>query len=374
MIYFDNASTTKPIKIKGLDNFLLKNFGNPSSRHQLGKISKTVIQDARNYIAESINCKPNNIYFTSGGTEANNVVFKTAYKFFLETGKNEIITTKIEHESVLNTLKAYEKKGLKIIYLENDKNGSINLSELKKILNSKTLLISIQFINNEIGTIQDIKSIGALAKRNNILFHTDAVQAVGHINIDVSDLNLDFLSASGHKFNSIKGIGFLYSKVEPDTFIYGGGQERSIISGTENVFGIYYLHEALKYNLNNLNKNQKKITKMTSYLETQLKKNKYIKLNVNINNYHSIINFSIIGIKNESILTLLSKKEIYCSSASACLGNSKNFSYVLEAIGKTKTEIESSIRISLSWQNTFKECRLFINELNNLITKLNNLI
>lgn len=374
MIYFDNAATTKPIKIKQFDSFVSIFFGNPSSRHKLGKASKEIIDESRAFIANSLNCKINDIYFTSGGTQANNIVFNTAYNIFLETGKNEIITTKIEHESILNTLKFYEKKGIKVIYLNSDKNGKININDLKNAINDKTLLISIQYINNEIGTIQDIENIGKLAKQKKILFHTDAVQAIGHIKIDLNELNIDFLSSSGHKFNSIKGIGFLYSKIKPTTFIYGGGQEQNIISGTENLVGIYYLHKALKFNLDNLEKNQSKIKRMVAYIEKQLAKNKNIKLNIQLSDYHSIINFTIKGIKNESIISLLSEKEIYCSSASACLGNSTNFSYVLKAIGKTKNEIESSIRVSLSWQNTFKECRIFITELNKIIDKLESLI
>ena len=368
MIYFDNAATTRinDKSLEALNRCSKEFFGNPSTHYSAGVKAKRIMERSRLEIAEAICSQPKEIIFTSGGTESNNIALQS----ILNKAKkeSEIIVSSIEHSSILNVLKKYNH--LKIHYIKPDNNGIINSDAISEKINNNTYLIIVQMINNELGTIQPIERISNIIKDKSIFFHVDAVQAVGHIKIDVKGLRITTLSASAHKFNGPKGIGLLYTVLEDIQITYGGSQERGIRPGTENVPAIVSMAIALKESLNDLNKKQKHILEMTNYLETHLINNPRITLNVKNRLYHSIINFRVDGVSNEPLINLLDLKGICVSAGSACDGKNFEKSHVLTSLGLTEKQINESIRISLSFENTLEECEQFIECLNECIEKI----
>lgn len=318
-VYFDNSATTKTDEevIKAMLPYLTENYGNPSSIYKIGRENKKAIEEAREKVANVLNCETNEIYFTAGGSESDNTAIRGIAYSYKNKG-NHIITSKIEHPAVLETCKQLEKEGFEVTYIGVDENGILNLEELKKAIKPTTILISIMFANNEIGTIEPIKEIGKIAKENHIFFHTDAVQAVGSVKIDVKELNIDSLSLSAHKFYGPKGIGALYMKkgVKFDKFIKGGHQERNKRAGTENVAGIVGLGKAIEFAYQDLEKHSQQIKKLRDYYVEQVKeKIPYIKINGDIENRlpgNSNISFQFI--EGEGLLLNLDLKGICASS------------------------------------------------------------
>lgn len=373
-VYVDNAAST-PTRQEVLDIMQSNqdNYGNPSSIHSLGKKSRELIENARNQIAKSINAKPSEIIFTSSGTEADNL----AIQGFAEANSNRgyhIITTAIEHASVLKPLRYLYQQGYDITYLPVDNKGLIDLQQLRKSIRRNTILISIIFANNEIGTIQPIKEIGSIARQYNIPFHTDAVQAFGHLGIDVNELNIDMMSISGHKIYAPKGIGALYAKEDIDLspIIFGGGQEFGLRSGTENVNSIVGMGKAVE--LLDTEKND-----IAAHLE--ILKNDFINgimeitPNVKFNgsqesSLHSIVNLSFDGIQAETLLTMLDLNGICASNGSACHSGSLKPSHVLKAIGLSDEAAQSSLRFSFGKYNTKSDIDYILNILPDLVHKI----
>ena len=323
IIYLDNAATTKtaPEVVEAMLPYFTEYYGNPSSVYELASMSKKAITESREQIAQALGAKSNEIYFTAGGSEADNWAIKEAAEAYKDKGKH-IITSKIEHHAVLHTCEALEKKGYEVTYVDSDEKGIVDLEKLKKAIRKDTILITIMFANNEIGTIQPIKEIGALAKEHGILFHTDAVQAFGHIPFLVDDYNIDMLSASGHKLKGPKGIGFLYIRkgVKIRSLIHGGGQERARRAGTENVPGIVGLGKAVKMAFAKMKENTTKEMELRDYLiDRVLKEIPYTRLNGDgAKRLPNNVNFSFQFIEGESLLIMLDMEGICASSGSAC--------------------------------------------------------
>ena len=374
-IYFDNAATTKldDAVLGKMLPYLKDYYGNASSIYKLGRESKKAVEESREQIAKILNCKPNEIYFTAGGSESNNTAIKGIARANRNKG-NHIITSKIEHPSVLETCKCLEKDGFEVSYISVDKNGIIDFEELKNAIKPSTILISVMFANNEIGTIQPIEEIGKIAKEHNIYFHTDSVQAVGNINIDVNKLNIDSLSLSAHKFYGPKGVGALYVKqgVPFEKFISGGHQERNKRAGTENVAGIVGMGEAIRLAYNNLDEHNKYIKDLRDYYEEQVKaKIPYIKINGDIENrLPGNSNISFRFIEGEGLLLNLDLKGIYASSGSACTSGSLDPSHVLLAIGLPHEIAHGSLRISIGKNNTREEVDYLIENLVEIVGRL----
>lgn len=375
IVYLDNAATTK------LDNnvfnemipYLTENYGNSSSIYKLGKQSKKAIEESRNKIAKILNCDPKEIYFTSGGTESDNIAIKGIAKSYKNKG-NHIITSKIEHPAVLETCRQLEKEGFDITYVSVNNDGIIDLEELIRSIKSETILISIMYANNEIGTIQPIQEIAKISKEKNIIFHTDAVQAVGSVKIDVKKLGLDSLSLSSHKFYGPKGVGALYIKqgVKFDSLITGGHQERNKRAGTENVAGIVGMGKAIEIAYENLEKNNKKITFLRDYyIENIEKRIPYIKINGD-RKYRlpGNANISFKFIEGEGVLLYLDLKGIYASSGSACTSGSLDPSHVLLAIGLSHEIAHGSLRITIGKYNTKQEIDYLVESLVEIVNKL----
>ena len=339
-IYLDNSATTKTDEevVKAMLPYLSQSYGNPSSIYKLGRENRKVVEEARDQVAKVLHCETNEIYFTAGGSESDNTAIRGIAHSYQSKG-NHIITSKIEHPAVLETCKQLEKEGFEVTYLGVDENGIINLEELKKAIKPTTTLITIMFANNEIGTIEPIKQIGEIAKENNVFFHTDAVQAVGSIKIDVKELNIDALSLSAHKFYGPKGIGALYVRkgVKFDKFIQGGHQERNKRAGTENVPGIVGLGKAIEMAYENLEEHNQKIAELRDYYVKQVeKKIPYIKINGDRENrLPGNSNISFRFIEGEGLLLNLDLKGICASSGSACTSGSLDPSHVLLAIRST---------------------------------------
>lgn len=358
MIYFDNAATTKINEkaLYALNKCSKEYFGNPSTHYLVGVKAKRIMEESRQKIANAIHSATNEIIFTSGGTESNNIVLQSLLNKADEG--SEIIVSSIEHSSILNVLKKYDN--LKIHYVKPNKKGIIKPSFIQKEINNKTYLIIVQMINNELGTIQPIKEISEMIRDKQIFFHVDAVQAVGHIGINVKQLNVTTLSASAHKFNGPKGIGFLYTTLKDMQLSYGGSQEQGIRPGTENVPAIVSMAVALEESLKNLEHNQKHILDMVKFIENELEKNSSVSLNVLNDSYHSIINLRVDNVSNEALINLLDLKGVCVSAGSACDGKDFEKSHVLSSLGLSDKQINESIRISLSSENTMQECKDFI--------------
>lgn len=359
-IYLDNAGTTKMSDkcINAMLPFYNQIYGNPSSLHTMGQIAKEHLEKARQDIAKCINADNNEIYFTSGGSEADNWAIETACKFGKLKGKTHIITTAIEHHAILHTLQEKQKQGFEVTYLPVYENGIIKIEDLKEAINSKTCLVTIMFANNEIGTIQPIKQIGELCKTNNVLFHTDAVQAVGHINVDVKEMNISFLSSSAHKYHGPKGVGFMYAKKGSPlfNFINGGAQEGNKRAGTENVASVVGMSAALVEAVSEMQKTESIIKPLRDKLFAELSKIPHSKINGDKqqrlpNNF----NMSFEGIEGESLLLLLNDKNICASSGSACTSGSLDPSHVLLAIGLPHEVAHGSLRLTLSKYTTPQE-------------------
>ena len=373
--YFDNSATTKLDEevLKEMMPYLKENYGNPSSIYRIGRENKKAIEDAREKVAKVFNCDVNEIYFTGGGSESDNTIIRGIAYSYKDKG-NHIITSKIEHPAVLDTCKQLEKEGFEVTYIGVDENGILNLEELKNAIKPTTTLISIMFANNEIGTIEPIEEIGKIAKENNVFFHTDAVQAVGNIRIDVKALNIDALSLSGHKFYGPKGIGALYVKkgVKFDKFINGGHQERNKRAGTENVAGIVGLGKAIELAYKQLDEHNKKIKELRDYYVEQVKeKIPYIKINGDMEKrLPGNSNISFRFIEGEGLLLNLDLKGICASSGSACTSDSLDPSHVLLAIGLPHEIAHGSLRISIGKYNTKEEVDYLIDNLVEIVKRL----
>lgn len=366
--YFDHAATTavKEEVLREMIPYFSLNYGNPSSLYSIGRNAKKAIEQARSKVANCIVADPNEIYFTGCGSESDNTVIKGIARAYKEKG-NHIITTKIEHPAILNTCKTIEKEGFKITYLSVDNNGEISLEELENAITNETILISIMFANNEIGTIQPIKEIGNIAKKHNIIFHTDAVQAVGNVRIDVKDMNIDMLSMSAHKFYGPKGVGALYvrSGIEFQKFQDGGHQERDKRAGTENVAGIVGLGKAIELAYRNFDEYNKKLIGLRDYCISQIKeKIPEAKLNGHeIRRLPGNINMLFESADAEALLWKLDKKGICISTGSACSSGRAAPSHVLMSIGLSKKLANGSIRITLGDDNTKEDIDYLVESL-----------
>ena len=351
-IYLDNAATTRTSQevVDAMLPYFTESYGNPSSIYELGQRSKEAITKAREEIAKVIGAKTEEIYFTAGGSEADNWAIKAAYEAYKNKG-NHIITTKIEHHAVLHTCQYLEKQGAKVTYLDVDENGLIDLEQLQKAITPETILITIMFANNEIGTIEPVKEIGMIAKEHGILFHTDAVQAFGQVPIDVDEMNIDMLSSSAHKINGPKGIGCLYIRkgVKIRSFIHGGAQERKRRAGTENVSGIVGYGVAARMAAETMEARTRKEQELRDYfIRRVLDEVPYTRLNGDPEKrLPNNANFSFRFIEGESLLIMLDMKGIAGSSGSACTSGSLDPSHVLLAIGLPHEIAHGSLRLTL---------------------------
>ncbi len=359
-IYLDNAGTTKvrPEVKAAMMPYFDEIYGNASSLHTMGQVAKECLEQARQTVASCINANADEIYFTSGGSESDNWAIETACKFGKLTGKNQIITSAFEHHAILHTLQEKQKQGFEIVYLPVYGNGIVHIEDLEKAITDKTCLVSIMFANNEIGTIQPIKEIGEICHKHNVVFHTDAVQAVGHISVDVKDMHIDMLSMSGHKFHGPKGVGVLYCRKGVPLFnlIHGGAQERNRRAGTENLAGIVGLATALDLACKEMQQTADHETKLRDKLFASLSKVPHSKINGDVKNrLPNNFNMSFEGIEGESLLLLLDDKGICASSGSACTSGSLDPSHVLLAIGLPHEIAHGSLRLTLSKYTTEQE-------------------
>ena len=374
-VYFDNSATTKTDEkvLESMMPYLSENYGNPSSIYKIGRENKKAVEESREKIAKILNCKPEEIYFTAGGSESDNTAIKGIARAYKNKG-NHIITSKIEHPAVLETCKQLEKEGFEVTYIGVDENGILNLEEIKNAIRPSTILISVMFANNEIGTIQPIYEIGKIAKENGVFFHTDAVQAVGSLRIDVQELNIDSLSLSGHKFYSPKGIGALYVRtgVKFEKFISGGHQERNKRAGTENVAGIVGIGKAIEIAYDNLEEHNKRIRDLRDYYVKEVEqKIPYIKINGDLERrLPGNSNISFRFIEGEGLLLNLDLKGICASSGSACTSGSLDPSHVLLAIGLPHEIAHGSLRISIGKYNTKEEVDYLVENLVEIVTRL----
>ena len=374
-IYLDNAATTKtrPEVVEAMLPYFTEYYGNPSSVYEFSTPSKKAIAEARETIAKSLGAKTNEIYFTAGGSESDNWAIKATAEAYESKGKH-IITSKIEHHAVLHTCEYLEKRGFEITYLDVDENGTVKLDELKKAIRPDTILISIMFANNEIGTIQPIKEIGEIAKEHGIIFHTDAVQAYAHVPINVDEYHIDMLSVSGHKFNGPKGIGFLYIRtgLKLRSFIHGGSQERKRRGGTENVPGIVGMGKAVEIAMANLAERTAYEVELRDYLINRvLSEVPYVRLNGHrTNRLPNNANFAFQFIEGESLLIKLDMEGICGSSGSACTSGSLDPSHVLLAIGLPHEIAHGSLRLTLSEETTKEDIDFTVDNIKNIVSFL----
>lgn len=375
MIYLDNAATTKVADsvVDAMLPYFKEYYGNASSIYQLGAKSKEALDESREYIAGILGAKTNEIYFTAGGSESDNWAIKATADAYAQKGKH-IITSAIEHHAVLHTCEYLEKHGYEVTYVGVDENGVIKLDELKAAIRPDTILISVMFANNEIGTIQPIKEIGEIAKEHDILFHTDAVQAYAQVPINVDEMHIDMLSASGHKLNGPKGIGFLYIRkgIKIRSFVHGGQQERGRRAGTENIPGIVGLAAAAKRSFSMLEEKMKKEIELRDYLISRIEAEiPYCRLNGDRKKrLPNNVNFSFQFIEGESMLILLDSKGIAASSGSACTSGSLDPSHVLLAIGLPHEIAHGSLRLTLSEENTKEEMDYVVEQLTAILERL----
>lgn len=378
VIYLDNAATTKtrPAVVEAMLPYFSEIYGNPSSVYEFSTPCKKAIVQSRETIAKALGAKANEIYFTAGGTESDNWAIKATAEAYRAKG-NHIITSKIEHHAVLHTCEYLEKQGFEVTYLDVDENGVIKLEDLKKAIRPTTILISIMFANNEIGTIQPIKEIGEMAKEHGVFFHTDAVQAFAHVPIDVDEYHIDMLSASGHKLNGPKGIGFLYIRtgLKSRSFIHGGAQERKRRGGTENVPGIVGLGKAVELAVSTMKERSEKEAGLRDYLmERVMNEVPYTRINghrtMRLSNN---ANFAFQFIEGESLLIMLDMEGICGSSGSACTSGSLDPSHVLLAIGLPHEIAHGSLRLTLNEENTVEEMDYVVDKVKEIVQKLRNM-
>ena len=375
MIYLDNAATTKtaPEVVDAMLPYFSEYYGTASTLYSLGAESKKAMDHARQTIADSLGAKPEEIYFTAGGSESDNWALKATAEAYASKGKH-IITTKIEHHAILHTCEYLEKRGFEITYLNVDRDGLISLDELKAAIRPDTILISVMFANNEIGTIEPIAEIGEIAKEHGVLFHTDAVQAYAQVPINVDEMHIDMLSASGHKLNGPKGIGFLYIRkgVKIRSFVHGGAQERSRRAGTENIPGIVGLGAAVERAMRIMDTKTRKEIELRDYLIGRLENEiPHCWLNGHrTKRLPNNINFSFLFIEGESMLIMLDMKGICASSGSACTSGSLDPSHVLLAIGLKHEEAHGSLRLTLSEESTKEEMDIVAEEVKKIVQRL----
>lgn len=378
VIYLDNAATTRvhPEVVKAMVPYFSEYYGNPSSIYSFSDSVKEAVTKARETLASTIGAKTNEIYFTGGGSEGDNWAIKAAADAYKAKG-NHIITSKIEHHAVLHTCQYLEQHGYEVTYLDVDENGVVKLDELKKAIRPTTILISIMFANNEIGTIEPIQEIGEIAKEHGILFHTDAVQAYGHVPINVDEYHIDMMSTSAHKINGPKGIGFLYIRtgVKIRSFIHGGAQERKRRAGTENVPGIVGFGKAAALAAATLDERSAYETELRDYLmDRVMKEIPYTRINGSrTSRLPNNVNFSFQFIEGESLLILLDDKGICGSSGSACTSGSLDPSHVLLAIGLPHEIAHGSLRLTLSEETTKEDIDFVVESLKEIVTRLRNM-
>lgn len=374
-VYLDNAATTSTKKevVDAMYPFFTESFGNPSSVYDFAAKNKKAVNDSRQTIADALHADVRDIYFTAGGSESDNWALIATAEAYENKGKH-IITSKIEHHAILHTCDYLESRGFEITYIDVDENGILKLDELKKAIRPDTILISVMFANNEIGTIQPIKEIGEIAKEHDILFHTDAVQAFGQIPINVDELHIDMLSASGHKLHGPKGIGFLYicKGLKLRSFIHGGAQERKRRAGTENVPGIVGLGKAVSIAVETMDERIKHETEVRDYMIEKIKKTiPYCRLNGDrTKRLPNNVNFSFQFVEGESLLIMLDMEGICASSGSACTSGSLDPSHVLLAIGLPHEIAHGSLRMTLSEETTIEDADYVIDKLQGIVAKL----
>ena len=359
-VYADNAATTcvSRAALDAMLPYLLEDYGNPSSLYAFGQKAQEALQEARETVAKCIGATPREIYFTSGGSEADNQAIVSAARVGARHGKKHLISTKFEHHAVLHTLKKLEKEGFEVTLLDVHADGVVRLEDVEGAIRPDTCLVTVMFANNEIGTIQPIREIGALCRERGIPFHTDAVQAAGHMPIDVAEMNIDMLSMSGHKFHAPKGVGVLYARKNMPlvNIIEGGAQERGKRAGTENVAGIVALAAALKESCEHMEENTAKILPMRDKLFTELSKIPHSKINGSLEHHvPGTVNMCFEGIEGESLLLLLDREGICASSGSACTSGSLDPSHVLLSIGLPHEVAHGSLRLSIGEYNSMDE-------------------
>ena len=374
-VYLDNAATTKthPEVVEAMLPYFTEKYGNPSAIYDFASQSRSGVTTAREQIASLIGARTEDIYFTAGGSEADNWALKAAVEAYGNKGKH-VITTAIEHHAILHTADYLEKQGCEVTYLPVDEYGMIRLSDLEAAIRPDTILVSVMFANNEIGTVQPIKEIGAIAKKHGILFHTDAVQAYGHVPINVDEMNIDMLSASGHKFNGPKGIGFLYIRkgVKIRSFVHGGAQERKRRAGTENVPGIVGMGKAAQLSKDSMDERMKYEIGLRDYLIDQvMQKIPFTRLNGHrYDRLPNNVNFSFQFIEGESLLIMLDMAGICASSGSACTSGSLDPSHVLLAIGLPHEIAHGSLRLTLSEETTKEDIDYVVENLVQIVERL----
>lgn len=374
-IYLDNAATTslKSEVLEEMMPILKENYGNPSSIYSIGRNARKEVEKSRQTVAEILGANSNEIFFTSGGTESDNWAIRGVAFAQLRKGKNHIITSKIEHHAVLHTVKELEKEGFEATYLDVDKNGFVNPEDVKAAITEKTALVTVMYANNEIGTIQKISEIGKVCHEKGVIFHTDAVQAVGHLEINVKEQNIDLLSLSGHKFHGPKGVGALYVKkgVRILNLMQGGAQESNKRPGTENVAGIVGLAKALEISMQNRQEKNKNLEKKRDFLINELLKINRSRLNGDrTERLPGNVNISFEGIEGESLLLLLDAAGICASSGSACTSGSLDPSHVLLAIGLVHEVAHGSLRLSLDESTTMEELEYTVSEVKKIVERL----
>lgn len=377
-IYLDNAATTKtaPEAVEAMLPYFTDFYGNPSSIYSLGASARKAVAETREQIASTLGAKSSEIYFTGGGSESDNWALVAAAEAYAGKGKH-MITSAIEHHAILHTCQYLEQRGYEVTYIDVDENGILKLDELEAAIRPDTILISVMFANNEIGTIQPIREIGALARKHNVLFHTDAVQAYAHLPIRVDEMNIDMLSASGHKFHGPKGTGFLYIRtgVKIRSFLHGGQQERGRRAGTENVPGIIGLGRAAQLAFSHMEERSRKEEELRDYLMERIGKEiPYCRLNGDARRRLSNnVNFSFRFIEGESLLISLDRKGICASSGSACTSGSLDPSHVLLAIGLPHEIAHGSLRLTVSWENTMEEMDRTVEAVKEIVERLRNM-
>lgn len=374
-VYADNAATTQMSKsvLDSMMPMLTDIYGNPSSLHTIGQIAKEHLEAARETVANCIGADPKEIYFTSGGSEADNQAIRSAAYIGARKGKKHIISSKFEHHAVLHTLDALKKEGFTVTLLDVYSNGIVKPEDVASAITDETCLVTIMTANNEIGTIQPISEIGKICKEKGVLFHTDAVQAVGHIPVNVKDMNCDMLSVSAHKFHGPKGVGFLYARkgILLTNIIYGGAQERNKRAGTENMASIVGMATAIKEATDNLEENAKKVTAMRDRLIDGLKGIERSRINGDLEHHlPGTLNMCFEGIEGESLLLLLDARGICASSGSACTSGSLDPSHVLLSIGVPVEIAHGSLRLSISEYNTMEQMDHIVKSVPEVVTYL----
>lgn len=374
-VYADNAATTQLSEnaLKAMMPLLTDIYGNPSSLHSVGQIAKEHLEAARETVAECIGADPKEIYFTSGGSEADNQAIRSAAYIGARKGKKHIISSKFEHHAVLHTLDALKKEGFTVTLLDVYSNGIVKPEDVANAITDETCLVTIMTANNEIGTIQPIAEIGRICKEKGVLFHTDAVQAVGHIPVNVKDMNCDMLSVSAHKFHGPKGVGFLYARkgILLTNIIYGGAQERNKRAGTENMASIVGMATAIKDATDHIQENAEKVTAMRNRLIDGLKGIERSRINGDLEHHlPGTLNMCFEGIEGESLLLLLDAKGICASSGSACTSGSLDPSHVLLSIGVPVEIAHGSLRLSISEYNTMEQMNHIVKSVPEVVSYL----